>query len=118
MWVMTEDGFVSIVAADERSLGQLVVRARSKVDLEHFVAASSEKTDLRYGEGTDYPWRAVLSPEAVATALARIAMKINYGNFKDRVHATTGPARARTYGRVWTALTEIEREPDAEVQRP
>ena len=47
-----------------------------------------------------------LSPSSVANA----AMGIGYANFKDRVAATAGNGRARTYAKVWAALRELEAE--------
>ena len=109
MWVMTEHGFVSIVEKPEdRDAGTLTVRAR---DVQHLVefcsvvddsAASLEETIIETEE-TDYPYRAVLTREEVATALWQLTMDIDYSNFKTRAKRTTGERYERFLMRVWSA---------------
>lgn len=109
MWLMTDIGFFSVVQKPGDEL--LTVRARSAEDLDrlrqaHLPSLAATVT----GGGTDYPFRATASREAVAEAAASVTRAITYANFKTRVAATMGSPRAHTYGRVWSDLLEIERE--------
>ena len=108
MWVMTETGFVSIVEKDEdRSEGTLTVRAREVKHLISFVGRTGAGYDLEQTiietEGTDYPYRAVLPREDVATALWNFAVDIDYPNFKSRAKRVGGERYERFLMRVWAA---------------
>jgi hypothetical protein len=107
MWLLTSVGFFSIV----RKPGEvdLTVRARSRDDLEAFSAEYVPSMGpIIEGAGTDYPYRAHASPDAVAAAVARIVLEIDYPNFKDAVADRQGFGRAHIYGDVWSALRGLE----------
>lgn len=110
MWLITTDGFYSIV--DKQNNGYLTVRARSAADLDRLRARLPELGATLTGAGTDYPHRAVVRRDHLAAAVARIAADIDYSNFKNEVAAKRGRTRAHALGEVWHALLQLEREDD------
>lgn len=113
MWVLCKSGFVSIVKSYDDD-DTLMVRARSRDDLVTFVGTDDRAT---YTPDADYPWKTKLPAETVARLLADEAEDIDYPNFKDMVTRRFGKLRHDLYARVWATLTNIEREPDADVER-
>lgn len=113
MWVFFDGGFVSIVRF-RGSASELLVRARAKEDLEAFCnlgRAGLIQSAIVETPDNDYRFRTRLASAAVGRALARIATKIEYPNFKDHVAAVQGKDRAMVYGRVWaTCLALDERQ--------
>jgi hypothetical protein len=109
MWLMTTQGFYSVVA--HRDLpGVMLVRARAKADL---IALDRQipglEARITCDERADYLWRAAASREEWALALARLANEVDYDNFKSAVAARQGHKRAGVYHAVWSALTRIEK---------
>lgn len=106
MWIITEIGFFSIVQKPGDS--GLTVRARVRGDLEALKERYlPELGDIVEGAGTDYRFRAAVDREALAQAMARMARDIDYPNFKNRVAAKQGHARAGVYSKVWTTLLNL-----------
>ena len=111
MWIFSKWGFVSIV--QHRQLpGKLLVRARTKADLENFIRLLGEidgkKHPVEETPDADYGYRTVACKRAVARALSRIAADVDYPNFKDAVHGD--PARDSAYMEVWSAMVDFQRE--------
>lgn len=109
MWIMTTDGFYSVVQKPgERDL---TVRARVPKDLENLrMNYLPSLKDIRKDVGTDYRYRAEVSHEDFAATARKTVLDINYSNFKNSITKIQGSKRAKTYGKVWEALLEIERE--------
>lgn len=109
MWIMTDLGFFSIVEKPgDRAAGRLTIRARVRGDLEALRASVLPGMgDIVEGGGTDYPYRAAAPRGELAVALANLAMKLDYANFKDAVKSRQGAARAAAYGEVWQALHDL-----------
>lgn len=106
MWLMTPVGFFSIVR--KRGETDLTVRARVRGDLEDLEKEYLPSLGpIVAGGGTDYPYRAHVDPNALATAIARMVEEIDYSNFKDTVAAGQGFERAHVYGEVWSALRKL-----------
>jgi hypothetical protein len=106
MWLVASVGFFSIVRKPEES--DLTVRARARGDLEALSKVYLPSLGpIIEGGGTDYPYRAHVSPKALAEAVARIVKDIDYANFKDSVADLQGPQRAHVYGDVWHALRRL-----------
>jgi hypothetical protein len=107
MWILTPFGFYSVVRRHEDD-DFLTVRARAAGDLdalrERYLPGLAETI---VGGGTDYPYRATVSPDAFAAALAKIGGDIDYSNFKDEVAKEQGRARADTYHQVWEILRRV-----------
>ena len=109
MWVFTDNAFLSVVK--KRGHDDLCVRARAADDLDAFRRYCPELGPAIMMAGTDYPVRAFVSREALAQAVARAILEIDYENFKGRVAETLGPDRAAVYHDIWHSLLALEREP-------
>ena len=106
MWLLTPDGFYSIV--QKRGDVDLCVRARVGADLdrlrEKYLPSLTETVETLDG---DYRYRAWASHEDVAAALATIVRELDYDNFKDAV-VRRDLERAETYHDVWDVLGRLQ----------
>jgi hypothetical protein len=106
MWLFTPIGFFSIVK--KTGTTGLTLRSRVKGDLDALRSEFLPELSPTVGQaGTDYPWRATASHEAVAAAAGRMVLDINYPNFKNEVATKQGHARAKRYGGVWSVLADL-----------
>jgi hypothetical protein len=95
MWIMLSDSFLSVVEHPKSQA--LMVRARKAGDIEQvFPNARVHRTPQR-----DYGFRAILSREAVAKALAQRVRDIDYRSFKDSV---ADSERYDAYLSVWSTM--------------
>ena len=103
MWVFLNNAMLSIVAQRSQP-GTLLVRARSAGDIERVFP------DVKVSETptADYRYRAEISAEEVARALAAQVRAIDYPNFKNSVARKQGKARARVYEDVWHRLFGLQ----------
>jgi hypothetical protein len=113
MWIITTQGFLSIVQnTDSKTPSEaLLVRGRVREDLEHFAsfaARQSERPAVTSTPDFDYGYRLTTSREAVASYLVEQMGALNYPNFKNEV-ARRDPKRAHVYMGVWTALHDLRR---------
>lgn len=114
MWLITEEGFASVVSHRDRE-GYLLVRARARGDLESLCRVASEEgiegldpEGIWEDPNADYRWRLEARRDAVAAVAAALVERITYDNFKSRVGATD-PDRERVYHAVWDELLAIQR---------
>lgn len=106
MWVMTSQGFYSVVA--HRSDASFVlVRSRTRDDL---VALRAQIPSLEPSEdpSADYRWRAEVTREDWRAAVSELATAIDYENFKSEVARRQGSRRATLYERVWSTLRALQ----------
>jgi 8-oxo-dGTP pyrophosphatase MutT (NUDIX family) len=109
MWLFTPVGFFSAVRKPGES--ELTICARVRADLDALRArALPELGPTSEHEGTDYPYRAHVAPQAWGNALAELGSSIDYGNFEDAVHGQQGAERADTYLKVWHVLHGLGKE--------
>lgn len=115
MWLVTLDGFISIVQ-DRDDARLLQVRARDSQDIRaHFPRAK-----VCVIEGADYRYRARVNRQTVARVIAKTVRDIDYdSHFKDVAIATSppNPARSRAYYGTWDALAEMQDVPPYGYQR-
>lgn len=106
MWLMTTQGFYSVVA-DRDSRDGVLIRARTQEDIE---ALRRQIPDLEpfEGAGTDYRWRAYASKAEWVAAAALLASAIDYPNFKNAVAERQGKGRASLYAKVWSTLLRLQ----------
>ena len=111
MWIATPIGFFSVVQKPFEPNGVLTVRARAIEDLENLRKnyLGHNMSQIITDKRADYHYRATTTTEAWAVALASMARDIDYSNFKNEVKAVQGAERAGIYGRVWSALYEIQK---------
>jgi hypothetical protein len=107
MWLITTQGFYSVVAHRERPEAVLV-RARTRADIEALRDQIQDLTPFE-DELADYRWRAEVSREQWADAVAQFAEEIDYPNFKDAVAETQGPDREALYHQIWQVLRRLQR---------
>lgn len=109
MWVITTKGFFSAVEKPEdRKDGMLTVRARNEADIRALAEMIPGAKPYQQAGFTDYDWRLRCKAAEWATALARLALEIDYSNFKTAVGQRQGKGRANIYSRVWSALLSLE----------
>lgn len=107
MWVVTTNGFLSIVE-DRDDYRNLQVRARVAEDItEHFPRAKVFTID-----GADYRYRAIIKRRVVANRLRRYIMdELDYdSHFKD-IALRTSPKNADrhdAYYDTWTAMSQMQ----------
>src|SRR6202021_3335455 len=100
MWIMTNNGYLSIVSK-ECGPAELLVRARRAGDIEKVFpnAKVTRQTD------SDYLYRAILPRDVVKRAFAAMIDLIDYPNFKDSVEQSPSqPA----YVSVWGESPELQ----------
>lgn len=109
MWLITPRGFYSAVQKpwDGRD-GMLTIRARAKVDLENLKDLLPDAKPFQEGGYSDYPWRIRVSQADWAEAIKKMALEIDYSNFKDEVTKRQGKKRHDIYTRVWSVLLSLE----------
>ncbi|WEN41952.1 hypothetical protein CKCBHOJB_01534 [Thauera sp. GDN1] len=120
MWLITPIGFFSIVQkpGDKRN-GTLTVRSRVRNDL----AALKQRYlpglgPIQEGHDTDYRFRAIAPRAEVSAAMARMADKLDYGNFKSEVAKKQGTKRASLYHQVWELLYRLQTDPSFSENEP
>ena len=108
MWIMTNNGYLSIVSKD-CGPAELQVRARRAGDIEK-VFPNAKVTRQT---GSDYLYRAVRPRDLVKQALAAMIDVIDYPNFKDSVEDRSLHA---AYVSVWCAMAGLQ-HPPPEIER-
>ena len=107
MWLFTNFGFYSVVQKSGEDC--LTVRSRVREDLDRLrdnaLPSLGETLDR---VGTDYPFRAQVSHEDFGEALKKIALNLDYSNFKNAVNHELGARRADVRHNVWSELLELE----------
>ena len=120
MWLMTPDGFLSVVA--KGGPGVLMIRARDYDSLSSFlVAVQGDISRITEGEGTDYPFRIVSSKAEVSEFMMQMVDQIDYSNFKTEAKRVRGKTFADFLSKVWVAglmLTpfEVQAREDARIR--
>jgi hypothetical protein len=106
MWLMTNQGLVSVVQ-DRADADTLLVRARQAGLLEHMLAEADLSAAHVWEDTTaDYRYRCKLSrPEFMALVQVQIS-RIDYDNFKNSV---PDKRLASLYSQVWTTMAELQR---------
>ena len=103
MWLMTTQGFYSVVQdrSDERIL---IVRARVRADLEQLLGNRFAIEDT---PNADYAFRAPVPRAAFKALMAACVGDISYDNFKNAVADRQGQVRASKYAGVWAHLADL-----------
>jgi hypothetical protein len=119
MWTATTIGFFSVVR-DRQTKGGVLVRARAKADIWNLYRMFStaykgkgkryKMTRPKADERRDYRWRIAMRKKDWAKIVYRLAMGIDYCNFKDEVHNRPDQANKNSaYLSVWSALMGVQR---------
>ncbi len=106
MWLFTPFGFFSIVRREGDKV--LTVRARARADLallrKRYLPSLSPTTAT---PRADYPFRATVARRSLAVALGRLAIDIDYPNFKDQVRDELGEEREDLCHQVWDVMRAV-----------
>ena len=108
MWIMTVDGFYSVVKKPGQEK-EITVRSRVKTDLEKLLNKLNSEISIQEGVGTDYPFRVVMSQADWGNYVQKAAMDIEYDNFKNTLEYSDH-YRHEAYFNCWSALTSLEKE--------
>ena len=114
MWLLTTQGFYSVVAHRDDP-DELLVRARTREDIE---ALREQIPGIEPFEdrSADYRHRAVVSRAEWVAALAQLVVDLDYDNFKSAVAECQGHERAALYGVLWGELRRLQRSGDDDVE--
>lgn len=108
MWLMTPDGFFSVVEKPgDRQDGMLTIRTRNRADIKALKRffPDAQPYKVRF---SDYEWRIRVPKDGWAQAVADMAQEIDYSNFKNEVTRRQGNHRHNVYMRVWQVLLGLE----------
>lgn len=111
MWIYTPTGFISAVAK-RKNPTELTVRARDRQSLSGLVELTGNPATI--GEGTDYPYRVVVSRDVLKQWLAAQVDSLDYGNFKDEASRVGGYEYASVLGRIWHDSLSLEDQESAQ----
>ena len=107
MWLLTTIGLYSVVAQrDDPDL--MIVRARTRGDIEGLSNRYLPVGEIDEETGTDYPFRIFVARDEFERAAAALARDIDYDNFKNAVAARQGHGRADLYHDVWALLRRLQ----------
>lgn len=107
MWLFTTLGFFSVVAhRDDPDL--MIVRARTRRDIEALSDRFLPVGEIDEESGTDYPFRIFVARDELERAAAALARDIDYDNFKDAVAMRQGHGRADLYHEIWALLRRLQ----------
>jgi hypothetical protein len=113
MWLYTELGFYSIIHKQPCNRDELLVRTRSKIDIDKL----KQKLKAKYqfdGEiidspKADYAYRMIVSRKIFSAFVADAVMEIDYDNFKNTV-PRMDYKRHEAYMNCWEAMYEWQRD--------
>lgn len=111
MWLFTPKGFYSVVQKRQDRAGDtLTIRTRNRADIDALKEYFPDAKPFRV-KASDYAWRIRVPRQEWAAAVARMALEVDYSNFKDRVTEVQGHKRHAVYLRVWSALLTLRDTP-------
>jgi hypothetical protein len=123
MWTVSTIGFFSVVQ-DRQKRGFVLVRARAKADIWNLYRQFStaykggrtrrfKMTKPKAAEHRDYRWRVGMKQRDWAAIVYRLAMRIDYGNFKDAVHDQPDQSNKNSaYLSIWSAMLRVQHMED------
>ncbi len=104
MWLFTSEGFVSVVAHNEKP-DTLLVRARDEGSLLSLVEATG--ATLRHTPSNDYPYRLEALREAFSAWVADQITELDYTNYKAHM-GSARPEFGDALHDVWAAMHAVE----------
>ena len=108
MWLITKEGFVSVVRKGNEKGKPFCVRSRDSKSVENIIEALGIKREIYKNAATDYQYRIFLSEEELKTYTLHAVENISYDNFKSAVYKIS-PPHAKVYGNVWRELWQLGR---------
>ena len=105
MWVFTQHGFISAVEHFDDS-NTIVVRARDRKALD--MISELHDLEIQRTPDNDYPYRVHAPRDKFVSYLLTEVDMLNYGNFKDRLHASRGDRYYIAASQVWSVMRGLE----------
>jgi hypothetical protein len=107
VWIAWDGGWLSVVE-DPKDPRYLTVRARVRSDLDRLRSNYLPRLGAtQYTPRRDYAYRARTTRKTFGSALAKMAARIDYPNFKEAVRERQGPRRASIYSNIWFAGLDL-----------
>ena len=107
MWIFTKDGFYSAIKDKYCNEGELMVRARVRIDLERLLAKIDSDAEILVIEQADYRYRVKLKTYQWVKYVGNAAADIDYDNVKGTV-TWHEPNRSTAYHDCWQALYRLQ----------
>lgn len=104
MWIAMNDSFVSLVR-DTKDHDRLVVRSRTREDIEAFITKLQCDAEIIETEDSDYRFRIFVYKIDVAEAMCDMVCDIDYPNFKDSVKDHW---RKQAYTQIWYVMYMVQ----------
>lgn len=113
MWIYTKTGFFSVVHKVPCNKNELLVRSRSKVDIDKLQKLLKTKYQFS-GEvidtpKADYAYRMIVPREIFASFMSSAVMELDYDNFKNTIRGKDYQ-RHDAYMKCWEAMYEWQRD--------
>ena len=111
MWVFSRAGFFSAVRKGTDKHGEVCVRARVLADFDKLRELYfPEMGQVQTNGGTDYPYRVYMTRSEWADIMERMALDVDYKNFKGMISGERGYAVADLYSDVWAVMYGAEKK--------
>lgn len=107
MWIFTKDGFYSAVKDKYCVEGEVMIRARVKIDLERLLEKIDNDAKILVFEQADYRYRVKIKAYQWVKYVAKEAADIDYDNVKDTI-TWHEPSRSTAYYDCWQALYRLQ----------
>lgn len=106
MWLATQYGFYSIVKKGPEAFH---VRARVRKDLENLLELLGCGIEIQTWEGADYRYRIIVDQRTFSQLMARIALSIDYPNFKDQIaQLPDQQPKLDAFHRIWSVMAQLQ----------
>jgi len=116
MWVITREGFFSVVWDKTCRADELAVRSQSKEDICRLVKRLSGYCDegqITENFGTAYRYSVKIAKQAWSAYLADCALQIDYPSVKETIVPVEDHLRRDAYFQIWEALYRWRSKIDA-----
>jgi hypothetical protein len=108
MWLMTTQGFYSIV---RKNVGTYHVRARERndlVNLKRVCGFDDEAFPIHESKQTDYGYRLIVAQSSVQHIMDTLGLYIEYDNFKTEIGNTPDQRhKLPAYHEVWAVMSDL-----------
>lgn len=107
MWIITDQGFYSIVHKPYNPPDILTVRCRCRSDLQRFCDQVPSSSPIQEDVTADYRFRVTAERSEISAWLSKHITDLHYDNFKNHIGLKQGAKRERIYARVWHTLLDL-----------
>lgn len=121
MWIFSEIGFFSAVMLERPGPNDETyqIRARRREDIDHLVELGRDhnvfeprrQPDVVHTEASDYAYRVLVHKDEFVELVELLAVRVDYANFKGRIHQQGDASRDAAYARVWAEMNAFQHRP-------